>query len=248
MRNQTEPIEMPLPLSDMREVAESALEMLHDALPAAMKPLGLRAYVDPAYPHRYWMGLDHPQVPEHDRWFFMVENRAAARKESGRVGIYTVNAKFDAEGSLAFRPVRHCATGLHGVQSDGWDGEKDLIEVLWHLFDEIQDALNDAPQSLAGAFKADERMRKLMLMYQAFGYLGIDYSNELLPLTWDQNLHDLLHHYDGWVARNPEAQDLPRDLVLRMHGLKDYADHLATGLDWLNVYPEDEPYEVEFLG
>jgi hypothetical protein len=31
--------------------------------------------------------------------------------------------------------------------------------------------------------------------------------------------HELLYHYDSWLARNPEYNGMPRDLVRRMHGL-----------------------------
>jgi hypothetical protein len=34
-----------------------------------------------------------------------------------------------------------------------------------------------------------------------------------------QDIHDLLYHHDTWQARNPEAAGMPRDIVLRMHGL-----------------------------
>lgn len=36
--------------------------------------------------------------------------------------------------------------------------------------------------------------------------------------SW-QALHDMLHHYPRWVARHPEFEGMPRELVVRTHGL-----------------------------
>jgi hypothetical protein len=38
--------------------------------------------------------------------------------------------------------------------------------------------------------------------------------------SW-QELHNLLYHYNAWLAVNPEFEGMPRELVLRTHGLAD---------------------------
>jgi hypothetical protein len=43
-----------------------------------------------------------------------------------------------------------------------------------------------------------------------------------------EDMHDMLFHYDAWVARNPQFADMPRDIVLRMQGFRPILDKLAS--------------------
>jgi hypothetical protein len=45
------------------------------------------------------------------------------------------------------------------------------------------------------------------------------------------DLHDLAFHHGTWAARNPEAADMPRELVWRMHGLSEAAKTAAMNRD-----------------
>jgi hypothetical protein len=173
---------------------------------------------------RFWFGMDAPDFPDHDRWIATVSMDDFTRAGRSWHKVYFSNVL--ACGSLM----------TYGERLDG-----NLVEDFAELAKEFQDAakaLQDpAEVACRGVYQA--RQLKRLEIYQAFNTFNYDGLEEAQArLTWDQDLHDLIRHYDTFQANHPECAGLPHDLALRMHGLGTYVDARAGGDDWLDPHQQ----------
>lgn len=108
-------------------------------------------------------------------------------------------------------------------QAVAWPDNRDIIS---HLQAEAHLRFNAWEN-----YRADRAAAESTTYWQAYkltskrGEAWVDLVQSLQALRDQghstQDIHDLLYHHDAWQARNPEIAGMPRDLVLRMHGLAD---------------------------
>jgi hypothetical protein len=211
------PIKTPPVLADMREVPDKELLRYRQGkeLRKVLFRLGLTCFSDQV--GSYWFGVADPAFPEHDRWFYRVSFQAL---EEARM----------SWRDAAYYGVDRCGTRMAKVDSELYDFVYDVGEVEGMISDVINPLLANFPEE-SWPQEIPRLKRNALHTFQAFGYLGLD--RYCVSARWDQDLHDLVRHPELWAARHPEFEGMPREMVLRMHGLKSYANSLASGGNWL---------------
>jgi hypothetical protein len=172
---------------------------------------------------RFWFGSSDPNLPDHDRWVLTVD----------RVDLSSVFAARSWR-DVYFSNVMECGTA---ITAGGRSTQDSIVFALQDLAQEIKEAMETLyePDELQLLHIHEERQAKRRELYQAFNtfyYYG--FIPEVLRLTWNQDMHDLVRHPETWLARHPEAAGMPHELVLRMHGLAPYVDDKRSGNDWLD--------------
>jgi hypothetical protein len=115
-----------------------------------------------------------------------------------------------------------------------WDtvgsGDNDMLQGM----KEMQDGIFNAARALSRSHLGPSTHRDadwLLTHYQVFGHADAKLIR-LLPEQVDWvRMHEVLHHTDEWCAQH-DAVGMPRELVLRMHGLGSLID-----------LPEDMPLD-----
>jgi hypothetical protein len=200
-----------VPVAEMREHGQTVY-LLH-----AMKHLGVGCFVDEL--GTYWFGASDPDHIEHDRWLYALKDWQLSERGYTSTGVGII----------------------HGCTLDDWvrPGTLDVVQSLSEL-DLIQTQVLGAVgwasraerQVLARNFLVAARELGLLIPEQKI-ILGPERMVPATRIRWTQAQHDILHHWDTWCeANNPDG--LPRELVLRMHGLGAYANSREPGNQWLH--------------
>jgi hypothetical protein len=213
----TKRIAKPPVLAEMRLVPIEELKQYRKGSELARAMLGLKLACFSDQRGSYWFGVADPSFPEHDRWFY-------------RVGFEELETARNSWADTEFYTVERCCTRMEWLDQTGGDFVYELQELKSLIADQL-DALSKPSEDEAEQAARLRLRHNALLTFQAFGYLGLE--AEVIKAGWGADLHDLLRHPTRWRAANPEFNDVPEELVLRMHGLKRYADNLAQGINWL---------------
>jgi hypothetical protein len=228
----------------LTRVSGRELTRLYEGLPRALERLPLEVYVDAA--DTYWFGIQGEGFAEHHRWLWAAE---PGKPEAGPFGLREIEINGVPVEKIprryTYSDVVQCGSVLRVPNRNGLrshHGFKNLTDEIYSLAGEIEGELeDDADYETLTELDQLDLKRKALVIYKSLGYTGIYALRDFGSLTWDQDLHDLLHHYDAWLANHPEAADMPRELVLRMYGLGAYVEgQAASDYDWLDSY-DDEP-------
>jgi hypothetical protein len=194
-------------MAEMARLSNEDLGIQQDGAPLVlvMKRLDLGCYIDPR--GYYWFGANSPHVAEHSRWLAVVEKRALYQAGSW--------SRVEFASFLSGTPQLPLK-------------RTPLVGGFAEVLEQIEGVLNDLPVSVAPFNRRGEftisTVSKALQIWCTIAYNAMDEHH--MRLTWDQEMHDLIHHYDLWQTRHPETQGVPRDLVLRANGLSEYADWL----------------------
>jgi hypothetical protein len=163
----------------------------------------------------YEIGLLRAHFPAHDRWFYTIEKQDLIARASWR---------------LATLMEYGTCSETHSPES-----EEDLVFEIEELQTFVARAvLASTPEGGAEWAEISRLQHAALGAWRAFGHHGLE--PQWLRMSWDQDTHDLIRHHDRWVARHPEAEGLPRELIMRMHGFGDYMDAEAAGYPLLRNY------------
>jgi hypothetical protein len=197
-------------LAEVRRVPDERLyEYPHaDDLLIAMNRAGIGCFADEA--GNYWFGSSAPEIPEHVRWLYTLS--LEARMDRGY-------------NSSRFRVLRLCGSDTLAVPPP-----------LTDLIDELLDLASQQAQTLRriDAQDPEEQQRLARNFLTASREFGLRSPIHMVPFTrapWNQELHDILRHWDEWSALN-NPENMPQDLVLRLHGLASYAEELRTNTQY----------------
>jgi hypothetical protein len=157
--------------------------------------LGLGAYTHARHAF-HLIGFTARAVHPHDRWLFRT------RVMNDRLKWVRVGGEVVAYSSLG-EPVGN-----------------DLVDALEGLAADAEDAAS------ALDFTAKDAPMRLLSQAAAIsqGTLGFSDFDRLVRARMNlslhpRHIHDMLYHYDEWARHNTVGADMPRELVLRMHGL-----------------------------
>jgi hypothetical protein len=161
-----------------------------------LKRQGLAMYVDEMGFYR--VGFTNARHQHgHDRWLFRTSEPPAHRLGSRR-------------GSLTW-VILHPAHSRADTMGVGFEGS--LVDELFYYESSARRVQVHGDTSVAAG------LRQMRL-------LGVDNFDRLLDsgtiLKSNLNLtvaHELLYHWEEWLKRHDDMADMPRELVLRMHGL-----------------------------
>jgi hypothetical protein len=232
----------------LTRVTSPALSSLYKGLPRALARLPLEMYVDAA--DTYWVGIKGEGFAEHHRWLYAVQP-ARLQPMRGGLGEVAVNGVpvEKIPGRYAYSDVVQCGSVLRSPNPGSLHsnhGFKNLTDEIDSLASEIENEIEES-EEYDSMTELDELAwkRKALIIFQSFDLTGVYASSQSVKLPWDQDMHDLIHHYDLWLANHPEAADMPRDLTLRMYGLGYYVEgQQNSDYDWLDPY-DDEPLTGE---
>jgi hypothetical protein len=156
-----------------------------------------------------WLGLDNPEVHDHDRWFLCVVPNELDQW-------YSVMLDAQLSGRAIIRGDLRLKTG-----SPSRDYVRNLVSRLFHAYDQYREAANRANRTAPDRARAAAYTRLLNgVKHAEIGDLGIEFSL--------REMHEMLYHYDEWAARNPEVEGMPREIVMRMHKLSFYGRYENT--------------------
>jgi hypothetical protein len=192
-------------LNELRPVDEAELQGHGPAtyLLDAMARLQIGCFADEG--GTYWFGSADPNFIEHDRWLCTMD---AWYLEQDGYGSRWVDVLTGCEPTFSDKPG---TADLEGhLRSLAWAKER----VRVRLAPEVAQR-----QRVAGDFLVANRELGSMLVPEKESL-----TPRLLAATeirWTQDQHDIVNHWDAWcTVNNPDG--LPRELVLRMYGLKAY--------------------------
>jgi hypothetical protein len=205
-------------LAEVQPVPEAQIRahgQYYARLLSMLQDLELHAHEDAT--GNYWFGRTDAQVAEHERWVYVIPqdqllqgrdwNDTRYGTLEGCEGEYLMYANLDFLDEIE---------ELHTI----------MEAVLYRLTADRDPAASDPSMIKA----------KVILMRRNCTYIGAPEMLQMIHATWDQELHDVLHHYDAWCERH-EASGMPRSLALRMHGMEPYLRASATGWKWLKRIP-----------
>jgi hypothetical protein len=145
-----------------------------------------------------WIGLQHEDTREHDTWFFMVPSREFAAGLNWDAVQYRM--LFGCEG--AYRTN-------YGLQS--------MVVRLDGYIVQVRGAYHAAFPHTDQGDRTRAHRNALAIVHQ-YGFLVAvpEAVARAAHLQWTAEMHDLAYH----DVRTPEFDGVPRDLVLRAHGLQ----------------------------
>jgi hypothetical protein len=157
--------------------------------PFLLRRLGLGIYREPGAYLKFWLGFIDPTMPEHARWLF----------------------RTDYVGSSADGAWLTCEQEA----IDGLQGSRLKLHTELARLDGTVERTGARLKTNHGIERSPEWLLKC---YQVLDTMLPKYV-ALLPenLNWAM-LHELLYHTRAWREANG-AEDMPRELLLRMHGL-----------------------------
>jgi hypothetical protein len=145
-----------------------------------------------------WVGLLHEDTHEHNIWFFRIPSREFATATSWNDVDY------------------HTLFGCEGYYAINYD----FLEAIESIDSYLKDVLSSHGFGFPRAGREERaRVRRNalgLIHHYSLGYFMPEEMAALAHLRWNDELHDLACH----DVQAPEFVDMPRDLVLRAHGLK----------------------------
>jgi hypothetical protein len=150
-----------------------------------------------------FLGVNAPVAQPHSRWILVVD----PDETETWYGVQAEGVLHPRETSTAGMRLRPAVPRERFIN--------DYINQLEPQYNDLLDHISklDAKLPTPAVVTAYSRVAPEITLDQAASTFRYE-----LP-----ELHEILHHYDAWLTKNPEFADMPRDIVMRMHKLSFYS-------------------------
>jgi hypothetical protein len=183
-------------VADMQPIMWQATRFASHVLRPLLDRNGLTAYEDDQ--GNMWVGSLYEDVHEHNLWHFMIPSREFGRRYDWESVDY--HTLFGCEG--------HYATNYDFLSA---------IEGLDSYLNEVLKAPGFGfPRAGRNEWARVRRNALGLIHHYSLGYFMPEDMAAIAHLPWSEEMHDLVCH----DVQVDEFEGMPRDLVLRAHGLK----------------------------